>query len=206
MLWLQAGALSNVKFEDKQGCSPPGGSGEDITRSYSETVFLRGQRETRATSALILYFLIFRIKGVSLWGPISSPFTELYREKPCLPARKKEALLMNCCSMIPIPLSFAVNDDINCYCYIMLTFRVLQNWHNVRNGRIKHREANEWCLGKEEGSPFADKRDWLNFLSICLWCTACQNWQVWSRNAAIVEEKGREGGDTIYIKKKKKIK
>lgn len=69
--------------------------------------------------------------------------TELYREKPCLPARNKEALLMNCCSMIPIPLSLAVNDDINCYCYIMLTFRVLQNWHNVRNGRIKHREANE---------------------------------------------------------------
>lgn len=66
MLWLQAGALSNVKFEDKQGCSSPGGSGEDITRSYSETVFLRGQRETRATSALILYFLIFRVKGVSL--------------------------------------------------------------------------------------------------------------------------------------------
>jgi len=50
---------------------------------------------------------------------------------------------MNCRSMIPIPLSLAVNYDINCYCYIMLTFRVLQNWHNVQNGRIKHREANE---------------------------------------------------------------
>jgi len=104
--------------------------------------------------------------------------------------------------MIPIPLSLAVNYDINCYCYIMLTFRVLQNWHNVQNGRIKHREANEWSLGEERGSPFPDKRDWLNFFSICLWCTDFQNWQVLSGNDTIVEEKGREGGDALYIKKK----
>jgi len=66
MLWLQAGALSNVKFEDKEGCLSPGGFGEDITGSYSETVFLRGQREARTMSALIPYLLIFRVKGVSL--------------------------------------------------------------------------------------------------------------------------------------------
>lgn len=108
-------------------------------------------RRAAETSPLRPNFMIFRVKDVLLWRTILFSIKLSCTEKNCLPARNKKASLMNCCSMIPIPLSLAVNYDINCYCYIMLTFRVLQNWHNVQNGRIKHREANEWCLGKEGG-------------------------------------------------------
>jgi len=122
---------------------------------------------------LISYFHIFRVKGAFFMRAKLFTIKQSCREKPCLPARNKEASLMNCRSMIPIPLSLAVNYDINCYCYIMLTFRVLQNWHNVQNGRIKHREANEWCLSKEGGLHFAFRRGWLHSFCICLWCTGC---------------------------------
>lgn len=76
------------------------------------------------------YLLIFRVKGASLQG--------LHRGKACLPAGNNQVLLMNCCSLIPIPSSLPVNDDKNCYCCIALTFRALQNWHNEQNGRVKH--------------------------------------------------------------------
>lgn len=58
--------------------------------------------------------------------------------------------------MIPIPLRLAVNDDINCYCYIMVTFRVLQNWHKMKELNIEKLMIDAWT--RRGASPFADKR------------------------------------------------
>lgn len=72
-------------------------------------------------------------------------------------------------------------------------------------GELNTEKLKSDAWARRGGSPFADKRDWLNFFSICLCCTACQNWQVLSRNSTMVEEKGREGEDVIYIEKKNKF-
>lgn len=53
MFLLQAGAVSNVKFGDKEGSLPPRGFGEDYHRELFGDPVSERPKETRVTSALI---------------------------------------------------------------------------------------------------------------------------------------------------------